>query len=169
MSLLLPQSVEHLFLSAGWFADRIVPGAGLSELSHPAAGIFSMFAGLHVEPTTAVGIECGTSDIAFELPDFDDASTTKWEAALRTRLVTIALVGNEHSGLLVATDGRCFELSYMHDCLGYLGQDFAESVERLLLGIRAKPMLRPDQDSVVMYGETYARNHPALYGQDLRS
>ena len=169
MSLLLPQSVKHLFLNAGWFADRIVSNSSLSELDHPAAAIFSMFAGLHVEPITAVGIECATSDIAFELPDFGDTSHTKWEAALQTRLVTIALVSNEHTGLLVATDGRCFELSYMHDCLGYLGQDFAESVERLLLGIKARPMLRPDQDSVVMYGETFTRNHSALYAYDARN
>jgi hypothetical protein len=36
-------------------------------------------------------------------------------------------------------------------------------MERLLLGRRSQPMLRPDQQSVVMYGEEFTADHPGVY------
>jgi hypothetical protein len=36
-------------------------------------------------------------------------------------------------------------------------------VERLLLGRKVRPMLRPDQHQVELYGETFTRGHPAIF------
>jgi hypothetical protein len=36
-------------------------------------------------------------------------------------------------------------------------------MEGLLLGRRARPMLRPDQETVDLYGETFTANHPSVY------
>jgi hypothetical protein len=45
--------------------------------------------------------------------------------------------------------GRCFGASQAHDAFYFEWYIFGEAVGRLLLGRKARPMLRPDQERVV--------------------
>lgn len=59
--------------------------------------------------------------------------------------------------------GACYGLSLVHDAFSLSGHTFGEAVERLLLGRRARPMLRPGQASVHFYGEVFMAGHPGIY------
>ena len=89
--------------------------------------------------------------------------TEVWGGLLGLRLVGIADVHNAHAELYVAADGRCFESSCIHPAFYFRGASFAEAVEGMLLGQRARPMLRPGQESVTLYGERFTENSPELY------
>lgn len=113
-----------------------------------------------MQPASDKGIECGTSDIRFCEPDIDIPTDT-WEQLLHTKLVAVAEVGNAYG--LLAGDGRCFGASYIHDAFYYEGSCIEQALEHMLTGIRAKPMLRPDQQSVSLYGVEFAVGDSALY------
>jgi SUKH-3 immunity protein len=131
---------------------------------HPAAAILAEFGGLNVGMTTSGGKECGRSDIAFGQPGASEASEIQlWSVLLNSPLVYIAAVQNSHEELYVDGYDRHFGLSMIHDAFYFEGASFGEAVERLLLGFRARPMLRPDQPTVELYGEVFAAGHPSLY------
>jgi hypothetical protein len=75
----------------------------------------------------------------------------------------VAEVHNRHGWLIIDEAGRCFGASKIHDAFYFEGQTFGEAVERLLLGRKARPMLRPDQHQVELYGATFNRGHPAIF------
>jgi hypothetical protein len=81
----------------------------------------------------------------------------------RTELVGIAGVNNDHGELYVDALGRCFGASCVHDAFFFYGESFAEAVEGILLGRRARPMLRPDQPFVTLYGEKFTAESPEVY------
>ena len=82
---------------------------------------------------------------------------------LRTDLVGIAEVSNGHEALYVDRDGRCYGASLIHDGFGFEGASFNEAIERVLLGRRSRPMLRPDQEVVRWYGEEIRADDPRVY------
>ncbi len=51
--------------------------------------------------------------------------------------------------------GRFFGLGLIHDAFYFEGASFGAAMERLLLGRRSRPTLRPEQASVILYGDTY--------------
>lgn len=63
----------------------------------------------------------------------------------------------------MAEDGRVFGNSVVHDAFYFLGIDLREALQRLLCGRRAIPMLRPDQTSITLYGDTFVEGDAALY------
>jgi len=117
---------------------------------------------LHLRPASDKGIECATSDVRFCEPEIDTPGAA-WERLLQTKLVAVAEVHNAHGLLCVASDGRCFGASYIHDAFYYEGSCIDEALEHLLIGIRARPMLRPDQHTVTLYGVQFAVGDSALY------
>src|SRR5262249_54950187 len=108
------------------------------------------------------GEECARSDVRFCEVSPDESVTQVWGALLGTELVGVAEVHHAHSTLYIDTLGRGFE-ACLHDVLCFAGASFGEAMEVLLLGRRARPMLRHDQPTVRMYGEDIAADHPSVY------
>ena len=86
-----------------------------------------------------------------------------WEELLATQLVGVAEVHHGHEELYVDHHGRLFGASLIHDAFYLHGASFGEAMESLLFGRRAQPMLRPDQDRVMLYGDECTADHPAIY------
>ena len=158
----VPTSVSSLFVEAGWHPGRRVSVDPSVPASHPAAPILAQFAGLTVGDT-GTGEECARSDLAFRQLCPDDPIVSTWEELLHTQLFGVADVHHAHGELYVDSSGRCFGRSCIHDAFYFEGASFAEAVERLLLGRRSRPMLRPGQETVRLYGEVFTANHPSVY------
>jgi hypothetical protein len=159
----LPESVRPLFIAAGWRQWRRVAVPSSVPAEHPAAAILAALGGLTVYPDRKLGEECAPDDLAFQFLEPDESIIEVWGGLLSTRLVGVAEVHGSHGELYVAADGRCFGRSLMHDAFYYEGASFAEAVERSLLGKRSRPMLRPDQSSVTLYGIHFTTDSPEVY------
>jgi hypothetical protein len=158
----LNPAVTNLLLAAGWRADRAVSVANSIPKNHPAWHALSTFGGLHIRPEEDAGIECGSSDIDFNAPPPPD-EVSRWARLLGTILVPIAEVHGRHGILCVASDGTCYGSSYIHDAFYFEGERLGIAIERNLLGKRSRPMLRPDQSQVTLYGQTFVRGDPGLF------
>lgn len=161
-------SALALLLQAGWTPAHQVPlpPALLQREApeHPALAVLASLGDLQIGDCTA-GLECASSDLAFGwLQDSDDDATfMRWQVLLGTRLIGIAEVHHAHGMLLMAADGRCFGMSYVHDAFYFEGETLDMALERLLTGRRALPMLKPEQPSVSLYGDVFTHSHPGLY------
>jgi hypothetical protein len=158
----LPASVRPLFEAAGWFPGRHTSASVTLSAHHPAASFLAEFGGLKVTPGEYEGEECAPNDMDIHEVT-PDAFIKVWSKLLRTDLIGVAEVHYRHGELFVAEDGRCFGRSNIHPAFYFEGSTIAEAVERQLLGRRAKPMLRPDQRLVTLYGVTYTEKSPELY------
>lgn len=109
------------------------------------------------------GRRCGSID--FKLLDrcFYPKEVLEWESLLQTTLVGVGKVDHGHGEFYVASDGRCFGLSCVHDAFYFYGDSFKKYRLMMLLGKRARPMLRPEQPSVTLYGIAYTRESPETY------
>lgn len=165
MPLDLPPSVLHFFEAAGWTDGGRRPPPGFSgPASHPAVAVLGELNGLTVGEC-GPGDECARSDIAFGFdPEHQDhPAVLQWQEILGAALVNIAEVHHAHGVLLMDAGGACYGLSLVHDAFSLSGHTFGEAVQRLLLGRRARPMLRPGQASVHLYGEVFMAGHPGIY------
>ena len=161
----IPTTVRPLFITAGWYPSRTVRQLSSIPPDHPAAAILTQLGGLQVG-TAGPGQECATSDVAFrELPS--NSTRDLWTRLLRTELIGIAEVHNAHGELYIDREGRCYGASQIHDAFWFEGSSFNEAIERMLLGRRSRPMLRPDQSVVRMYGETIRADDPRVYKWEL--
>jgi hypothetical protein len=158
----LPESVRPLFIAAGWYPGRRAPVSSAVPIFHPAAEILAEFGGLTVEPR-GEGEECGPNDIAFRELWPDESISQVWADLLGTRLVGVADLHHGHGELYAAADGRFFGRSCVHDAFWLEGGSFSEAVERSLLGRRSRPVLRPDQSSVTLYGVQFTADSPEVY------
>lgn len=149
------------FIFAGWYPwrTRAVP-AGVPR-NHPAAEVLAAFKGLTVGKTGR-GIEVATSDIHFCHVETDEEIAT-WNELLGETLIGIAEVHHSDGELFIDRAGRCYGRSTVHDAFCFEGTTFVEAVEKLITGRRSQPMLRPDQESVELYGVTYTRGSPEVY------
>ena len=129
---------------------------------HPAYALLAEFGALNVGEV-GPGVQCSRSNVYFDLLAGDDPSVTAWADILRTHLVGVAWEHDSHGQLYLAQDGRVFGNSLVHDAFCFLGNSMAEALTRLLRGLRAAPMLRPDQQSVMFYGETLTEGDPRAY------
>lgn len=161
-----PHDIQWLFEQSGWYSGRRVRltedlTAGYPN-DHPALTVLAEFGGLTVGVTGA-GEQCATSDVAFE--EIHDAmeDIATWSALLETTLIGIAEVHHRHGQLFMDTRGRCYELSLIHDAFSFVGENLEVALGSLLLGRRVRPILRPDQQSVVLYGNEYNAGSPELY------
>jgi len=151
-----------MLVTAGWRPGRQIDVDVRVPPLHPAHRILKELGGLHVG-RCGPGIECTTSDLKFGFCEPDEEIGPVWSELLGSELVTIAEVHHQHGWLLVDAAARCFGASQIHDAFYYEGPDFGVALERLLIGRRARPMLRPDQDQVELYGETFSRGHAAIF------
>jgi hypothetical protein len=160
-----PDTVRQSFLDAGWYPGRTVPVPASVPRDHPAWDVLASFGGLTILEQDP--------DLDPEWPPIEEfvfralhpcpAITEVWGGLLGTRLIGIADVHNAHGELYCAADGRCFGSSCMHPAFYFEGGSFAEAVEGMLLGRRARPMLRPDQEWVTLYGKRFTADSPELY------
>ncbi len=165
----LPEVLAQ-FVMAGWNPTRKVEVPSFIPHDHPAVQVLSQFGGLTVGKCGA-GIECATSDIVFRAKPMDegDDEIAVWQSLLDTTLVSIAHVQHGHGDLFIGTDQRCFQRSYIQEAFCFEGHDFVTAAQNLLLGIRARPMLRPDQQVVTVYGVDYTAMSPETYCYSVRS
>ncbi len=157
----LLETVRRIFVAAGWRSGRRVDVSAMVPSNHPASAILAEFGDLTVGDGGA-GQECAKSVLAFKYVE-PDRSIAVWADLLRDRLIGIADVDNGHAELYVDSSGRYYVASAVHDAFSFAGASFAETMERLLLGLRPQPMLRPDQANVVLYGEVFTTDDPRVY------
>jgi hypothetical protein len=130
---------------------------------HPAAAVLAALGGLTVTPDREAGEECAPDELAFRELWPDESITVVWAGLLGARLFGVADMHGGHGELYVATDGRCFGRSCMHDAFYFEGASFAEAAERAMLGRRSRPLLGPDQASVMLYGIRFTADSPEVY------
>jgi len=159
----LPESIRQQFIDAGWHPGRSVAVPACVPAGHPACEVLAAYGGLIIlEREPAEDWEPSQELVFRELHPYPEVAVL-WGQLLQTRLVGIASVDNDHGEFYIASDGRCFGSSNMHDAFYFDGETFAEAVEGMLLGRWSRPMLRPDQQSVTLYGKRYTRTSPELY------
>jgi hypothetical protein len=159
-----PESIRSLFIDAGWYPGRLVAVPSSVPSDHSAALVLAQFGGLKVG-RCGRGEECATSDLAFQLlwPEPYDSILDRWKELLGALLVGVAEVHHGHGELYVDAFGRYFGRSCIHDAFYFEGASFPEAMERLLLGHRSRPMLRPEQERVRLYGIDYTADSPEVY------
>lgn len=164
MSIEIPESVHPLFQAAGWprAAAQSIPS--FVPDNHPAAAILRVFGGLTVGQCGA-GEECASGDIILGGNDDlqDDDTLLEWQGILATTLILIGETHHSHGALLMDMTGACYGMSFIHDAFWFEGASFGAAVERILLGRKGKPMLRPEQSSISVYGETITADHPDVH------
>jgi len=162
--MLVSPIVRSILSAAGWYPGRHVAVFETIPSTHPAAAILSELTGVKAVPHSREGVECATGILEFRKVDFnDDEHGRIWSSLLRTELIGVAEMDDGAAVLCVAADGRCFGMSNLHDAFFYEGDRIEEAVERLLLGYQARPLLRPDQACVRLYGNHFAAGDPGLY------
>ncbi len=156
----LPQQLHAFFERSGWHEGRRAVLPTWLPAGHPAAEVLSAFGGLTVEPAPE-GVERAPSQLHFR-PIASDG-LANWEEVLVTTLVGIADIEGGYAELYMDAEGRCYCNSCMCDAFSYVGASFFEAALRKLVGLRSKPMLRPDQEFVHLYGLKYTQESPELY------
>ncbi|GLW39646.1 hypothetical protein Pcaca04_35820 [Pectobacterium carotovorum subsp. carotovorum] len=164
MPIEIPESVLPLFQAAG------LPRAGEQPIppfvpeNHPAAAILHAFGGLTVGQSGA-GKECASGDIIFGGSEDlqEDDTLLEWQGIMNTTLILIGETHHSHAALLMDCEGACYGMSFIHEAFWFEGASFGAAVERILLGLKGKPMLRPDQSSISVYGETITADHPSVH------
>jgi hypothetical protein len=104
--------------------------------------------------------------ISYRPLDLDEYSPNipTWESLLQVRLIGIGEFGHGYQLLFLASDGRCFSEDIVDgDVFYYEAKSLVQFHLMPLLGKRSRPMLRPDQDSVMAYGFTMTRESPEVY------
>lgn len=164
----VPSELDDALRNAGWTPGRSDPEMAehLSRhnvaASHPAFKALTEFGALTLGGTRK-GEQCSTSNIFLDLLVEEDPNAKAWANLLETQLVGFAWTDNSHGQLYMAEDGRVFGNSVVHDAFYFLGIDLREALLRLLCGRRAIPMLRPDQTSITLYGDTFVEGDAGLY------
>ena len=157
----VPKHLTAAFEGAGWYPERAVALPAGVPVDHPAASLLATLSGLAVG-RTGKGIECAASDIRFGfVPSRPDVSA--WGDRLGTSLLGVAEYHNAHAELFVDTSSRCFGQSRIHDAFYFEGDPFWDAVARIIEGRRARPLLRPGQGAVRLYGHRFTADSPELY------
>ena len=126
--------------------DRVPEG-------HPAHEILTQYEG-----KTRGSIEFGLigSDQIHE-------QVVTWESLLETRLIGVGLEDHGHAQLYVASDGRFFGSSEIHDAFFFHADSLKQLFRAQMLNKRSRPMIRPDQGSVDLYGIQFSPGDPEVY------
>ena len=153
---------SNCFERVGFKPTRNVPVHPAVPRDHPAYELLACLGGLRVGVNDNDELlEEIRNDIAFEYTE-PYAEIEEWERLLRTRLVGVAETHHRHGLLLLGDDERFFNLSGMHDAMGFNGIGFRNAIDNLFFG-QSLPMIRPDQHSVSWYGIEYTANDSGLY------
>lgn len=158
-----PEVVRQWFIEVGWHPGRSVDVPTSVPADHPAREVLAAFSGLVIPEREPEDDWPMIEELAFGALAPEPRVTVSWGRLLRSRLVGIARVHSDHGELYMDAAGRCFGRSLVHDAFYFHGESFAEAVENILLGRRARPMLRPGQPSVTLYGVRFTAASPEVY------
>jgi hypothetical protein len=111
----------------------------------------------------APGIECACARITFEREPIRDDDTMEWERLLGVHLFRVGSTSSGAELIYVASDGRVFGRSELHDAFYLYGLTFGGACDALLFGKRARPLLRPGQAYATLYGQVFTSLHPHVY------
>ncbi|HEX8565522.1 MAG TPA: SUKH-3 domain-containing protein [Pyrinomonadaceae bacterium] len=161
----IASDILPFFKQAGWNPSRKItlPTKILNLLpnNHPAFQILTQLSGLKVGHV-GEGEQCATSDIAFGFIEDEDEQISLWNNVLKTKLIGVAEFCRQHSELYVDSTGRFFS-HHLRDTFCFEGDSFDCAMRNLLFGRRCRPMLLPDQESVMVYGNILTADSPEVY------
>ena len=151
------------FIDAGWHPGRTVEVPTSIPTDHPARDVVAEFGGLVIPEREPEDGWPMIEELVFGALAPDRSITGVWGRLLHSRLIGIAGVHSDHAELYMDAAGRCFGRSLMHDAFYFHGESFGDAVEGIMLGRRARPMLRPGQGSVILYGEPFTAESREVY------
>jgi hypothetical protein len=123
-------------------------------LDHPARAVL----------TRRQGKRRGRIDYQPLEPDDYSPNIPVWESLLGIRLIGIGEFGDGYQLLFLGSDGRCFSEDIVdNDVFYYEAESLVQFQLMPLFGKKSRPMLRPDQESVVAYGIKMTRESPEVY------
>lgn len=146
---------------AGWFPGRSVPVDPRVPVDHPAHAVLAELGGLELH------VMCGDYEVCeanFIYMARKDRMVERWESALGRRLVGIAEHHNAHGELLLSETGHVFINSIIHPAFVLQGRSFAEAIDALLSNRPPRPMLLPDDGSIIFSGIELTHADPQVLG-----
>jgi hypothetical protein len=160
----MPQDVKQWLVDSGWEPNREVAVPDSLPRNHPAWDVLRSFGGLKLLERNCEPEDDPIEEFVFgAFPSDDHRTARKWSQLLKSPLVKIAQVHNDHGELYMDGTGRCFGNSLMHDAFWFEGQSFVDLLQGHLANRRGRPMLRPWQRFVWLYGEKITRDDPRVY------
>ena len=153
----VPAAMAPLFEQAGWFPGREVFVRVDAPPGHPARPLLTELSGIAL-----VRPQSGIVEVDFQPVSMAAGRVVAWAAALGTHLAGIAETHNAHGELYMTGGGHVIGCSLVHDAFWLEGRTFAEAMERIWSGGRARPMLLPSQQEVALDGSTFQRGHPDI-------
>jgi hypothetical protein len=163
----ISDSVREWFLESGWQPGRDVNVPGFVPRVHPAWDILNSYGGLTLLERNPDPDFDAIEEFEFGAFPPETSALLPWMTLLKSQLVKIAKVHNNHAELYMDEEGRCYGNSLMHDAFWFSGVSFGDMLEGTLANRRHRPMLRPDQSAVWLYGEKITPDDPTVY--DYRS
>jgi hypothetical protein len=159
----LTENIRLWFLESGWHPNYLVSVPGFVPKDHPAWEVLQNFGGI-----TLLERNCEPDDDPIEEFQFgafspETSGSKTWTRLLKSQLVKIAKVHNDHAELYMDESGSCYGSSLMHDAFWYSGFSFVDMLEGELANRRHRPMLRPNQPFVWLYGDKITRDDPRVY------
>lgn len=173
--------VDRCLRASGWTYGRDVPlHLGVRDLvdevhlslqrlqieQHPASSVLREFAGLHVVPEQTRGVECAPADVMFAWEDispFEDIE--ECSAVLGSRLRCVGSSQEGYNKLLIDTRLRVFSYTLAEEFI-YEGTGVLTALDRLLRGLRGRPVLLPGQLVACVWGEDYSAGDPRVFNPD---
>jgi len=160
----LAPEIENWLSESGWHRDRRVEVASVVPKAHPAHAVLESLDGLSLYQTRDSGSNADPiCEIRFTPLDFEATDIHGWSQTLRTELIGIGGGHNDHEQVFVDSAGRIFAASLIHDAFYFRGDSINDYLLGLMSGRRARPMLRPSQTTVMLYGVQYSRDDPEVY------
>ncbi len=157
------EDVTEWLRKHNWHEDRRIEVPAWIPSGHPAESILASFGGLVLLRPDDEFPDDPIVEIEFQLLPPNDKVVNTWSNLLRSTVVGIGYGHSHHEKLYVDSRGRLYAASLMHDAFYLRGISLADSLHNLLIDARAKPMLRPDQRSVRLYGQEFTRNSPEVF------
>ena len=157
------ENVTEWLRKQNWHGHRRIEVPAGIPSGHPAESILASFGGLSLLRPDDEFPDDPIVEIEFQsLPPHDKVVKT-WSNLLRSTVVGIGYGHSQHEKVYVDSRGRMYADSLMHDAFYLHGISLADCLHNLLIGARAKPMLRPDQPSVRLYGKLFTKNSPEVF------
>ena len=155
--------VADWLLRHDWHADRSVDVPEWVPAMHPAHSILKSFGGLSLLSYSDEFPDDPIAEIDFGILSPDDTTAANWSRLLGSTLIGIGVGHNQHENVYSDAEGKIYGRSLMHDAFYLLGPSLLACLHNLLTRTRAKPMLRPDQNSIRLYGRTFDSTSDELH------
>ena len=155
--------VADWLLRHDWHPNRSVDVPESVPATHPAHTILRSFGGLSLFSHDEEFPDDPIAEIDFGILSPDDKTAATWSRLLGSNVIGIGHVHNQHEKIYSDADGKIYGRSLVHDAFYLRGHSLSAFLYNLLTQTRAKPMLRPDQHSVRLYGITFDSQSDELH------